>query len=67
MKHNKLYSMVAVIMLFSMILAACATPPTATTVVTEAPTTQEPVATEPPEPVVTEPPRACDFHLRARR
>ena len=61
MKHNKLYSMVAVIMLFSMILAACATPPTATTVVTEAPTTQEPVATEPPEPVVTEPPEPVTF------
>ncbi len=37
MKHNKLYILVAVIVLSSMILAACATPPTPTVVVTEAP------------------------------
>jgi ABC-type transport system substrate-binding protein len=51
MKHNKLYILVAVIVLSSMILAACATTPTPTVVVTEAPATSAPVATTPPAAV----------------
>jgi peptide/nickel transport system substrate-binding protein len=43
MKHNKLYILVAVIVLFSMILAACATTPTPTEVVTAPPATAVPV------------------------
>jgi len=43
MKHNKLYLLVAGIMLFSMVLAACATTPTPTEVVTAPPATQAPV------------------------
>jgi len=51
MKHNKLYILVAVIVLSSMILAACATQATPTVVVTEAPATSAPVATTPPTAV----------------
>jgi peptide/nickel transport system substrate-binding protein len=52
MKHNKLYILVAVVVLFSMVLAACATKETPTVVVTEAPATAVPVPTTPPfEPV----------------
>ena len=43
MKHNKLYILVAMIVLFSMVLAACATQATPTVVVTEAPPTSVPV------------------------
>ena len=56
MKHNKLYILVAVIVLFSMVLAACVTKPTPTVVVTEAPATQVPVATTPPTAVPTKVP-----------
>ncbi len=43
MKHNKLYILVAGIVLFSMILAACATQATPTEVVVETPPTEVPV------------------------
>ena len=52
MKHNKLYILVAGIVLFSMFLAACVQQPTAV-VVTEAPKTQASVATTPPTAVPT--------------
>jgi peptide/nickel transport system substrate-binding protein len=48
MKHKTLYILVAGIVLFSMILSACATQASPTVVVTEAPATQGPVATTPP-------------------
>ena len=55
MKHNKLYILMAMLVLFSMMLAACATQATPTVVVTEAPPTEVPVVpTEAPpafEPV----------------
>jgi ABC-type transport system substrate-binding protein len=43
MKHNKFYVLVAVIVLFSMVLAACAKEETPPEVVTEAPATEAPV------------------------
>ena len=64
MKHNKLYLLVAGIVLFSMVLAACA-PEVSQPIATEVPevslpiaTLEEPVATEEPteEPVATEEP-----------
>jgi len=60
MKHKKLYILVAGVMLFSMLLAACGTTSTPTEVVTEAPPVEEPVVTEPPavEPPTAEPPTA---------
>jgi peptide/nickel transport system substrate-binding protein len=63
MKHNKLYILVAILVLFSMVLAACATQATPTEVVSEAPPTEVPVVptevppTEvPPTEVPTEAP-----------
>src|SRR4030042_3104965 len=64
MKHNKLYLLVAGIVLFSMVLAACA-PEVSQPIATEVPevslpiaTLEEPVATEEPteEPVATDEP-----------
>ncbi|HSB65633.1 MAG TPA: ABC transporter substrate-binding protein [Anaerolineales bacterium] len=52
MKHNKLYILVAMIVLSSMILAACAAQATPTEVVTEAPATEAPVVPTTPPIVV---------------
>jgi len=43
MKHNKLYILVAIVVLFSMVLSACATQATPTEVVVEPPATAVPV------------------------
>jgi ABC-type transport system substrate-binding protein len=56
MKQKKIYLLVTGIVLFSMILSACATQATPTVVVTEAPATQVPVATTAPTPVPTKAP-----------
>jgi hypothetical protein len=54
MKHNKIYLIVAGIVLFSMVLAACA-PQVSQPIATEVPEISQPIAT-PEESVATEPP-----------